>query len=154
MDICLFLFGGGGSSLVFQRRYSQSSKQTVQGKQGKGTNEQLSLAAWFPSTAPNQEPTVDRLVCPPLLNLIPEPYVRISGLNFGSNFMKMQFCGLAPSAKIAPKIHAPSWKICAKIRSKTPPVNQNPHQVCSKIFQAIYLQGPTASFQKVTRGAP
>ena len=59
---------------VFQRRYSQNSKQTVQERRGKGINEQLSLAALFPSMAPNQEPIVDCLVRPPLLNLFREPY--------------------------------------------------------------------------------
>ena len=67
-------------------------QHTVLGRQWKGTNEQLSPVALFPSTAPNQEPAIGRAAPPPPPNPLPEPYpgvgkgVRILGLNFWFDF--------------------------------------------------------------------
>ena len=55
--------------------------------------------------APNQEPTVNRLVCSPLLNLLPEPYFGV-----GKNF----------NEKFAPKFAHPVGKVRAKICTKNP----------------------------------
>ena len=56
--------------------------------QGKRTNEHVSLAALSPSTAPNQEPTVDPLVCSSLLNLLPE---RCFGVGKGGSSLGLDF---------------------------------------------------------------
>ena len=132
---------------VFQRRYSQNSKQTVQGRQWKGTNEQLSPVALFPLTAPNQEPAVDRPASPRPPNPRPEPEpgvgegVWILGLNFGFDFFRnARFCRLAPSAnnrtqESNPKIEHPFGKSAPKVALKTlrqKSAQQNPHQICSQ----------------------
>ena len=154
---------------LFQRLYSQSSKQTVQGKQWKGTNEQLSPVALVQSTAPNQEAAVDGPASPPPPNPLPEPYPGVGNFGFefwvrilGSIFLKM--CDSAVwrlLQNFAPRIRTFIWKIRAKIRTKNSATRisttKSPSNSAAKILSKPprqYLQSPTASFQKVTRGAP
>ena len=133
---------------MFQRGCPQNSKQTVQGRQWKGANEQLSPVALFPSTAPNQEPPVDSTASPPP----PNPFQNLTpGLGKVSEFWvwilvrffeNERFCGLALLQRIATKIHTkirtPIWKIRATIRTKNSATksadsaHQKPHQIHSQ----------------------
>ena len=119
-------FGGEKTSLLFWWFPCLFPKRKGKDDQG---SEQLSLVALFPSTAPNQAPTVDRLASPPLLNLLPEPTfgvgkgVCILGLNFGSIFFEhARFCSFSPSAKNRTKNSHQT------LHTQLEDPRQNPHQ--------------------------
>ena len=135
-------------------------------------NEKELMSSSLVSMAPNQEPAVDCPASPRPPNPLPEPYpgvgkgVRISGLSFGLSFYA-RFCGLAPSAKnshqkFAPNSHThvenPRQNPHQKLRNKNPHTKiRTPHsqpKSSVNLPDDLYLQSPTASFQKVTRGAP
>ena len=159
---------------VFQRRCSQNSKQTVQGRQWKGTNEQLSPVALFPLTAPNQEPAFHCPASPPPPDPLPEPYpgvgkgVWMLGSNFGFDFLNMRdsavwrlaaFCKKS-HPKIEPKNRTPMWKIRAKIRTRNSATELCTTKSASNLQpkSSVNLQGNTCRapqrVSKRSRGVP